>query len=158
MGRLMIGSALLAGASLFALPALAQAPSPDAKIPPIVTPVAPTATAAADALPDLAPGDDVAIACEAIERVADPSDVRVVLTIAAVPGDTQPGYKKILALNEKVTGSAVHLKVPNAPDLPNHTVNLSVYVVDKSNNKDCDAGQYRIVQTPAVATAVKPKG
>jgi len=156
----MFGSVLLAGASLLAVPAHAQAPSPDAKIPPIVSPVAPTATAkaAADALPDLAPGDDVAIACEAIERVADPSDVRVVLTIAAVPGDSQPGYKKILALNEKVTGSAVHLKVPNAPDLPNHTVNLSVYVVDKANNKDCDAGQYRIVQTPAVATAVKPKG
>lgn len=155
MGRLMFGSALLAGASLLALPAHAQAPSPDTKIPPIVTPVAPTPTT--DTLPDLAPGDDVAIACEAIERVADPSDVRVVLTIAAVPGDTSPGYKKILALNEKVTGSAVHLKVPNAPDLPNHTVNLSVYVVDQAQNKDCDAGQYRIVQTPAVAT-VKPKG
>ena len=104
-------------------------------------------------LPDLAPGDDVAIACEAIQRVADPSDVRVVLTIAAMPGDSSPGYKKILALNEKVTGSAVHLKVPNAPDLENHTVNLSVYVVDGASNNDCDGGQYRIVQTPAATVA-----
>ena len=106
--------------------------------------------------PDLALGEDVAIACDAIERVADPSDVRVVLTIAAEPGDTSPGYKKILAVNEKVTGSAVHLKVPNAPDLANHTVDLSVYVVDGPKNTDCEGGKYRVVQTP-LTTGVLPK-
>ncbi|HEX4293377.1 MAG TPA: hypothetical protein VHZ29_04525 [Rhizomicrobium sp.] len=148
MSKIWIGTAVLAGTALFAAPALAQTPNPTAKFTQIASPDNNT-----QALPDLAPGDDVAIACEAIERVADPSDVRVVLTIAAVPGDTSPGYKKILALNEKVTGSAVHLKVPNAPDLENHTVNLSVYVVDTGHSNDCEAGQYRIVQTPAVATA-----
>jgi len=159
MGRRTLGLALTAGTALAALPALAQAPSPDTRLKPIAVAAQPTPLAenTADAVPDLAPGDDVAIACDAIERVADPSDVRVVLTIAAVPGDSSPGYKKILALNEKVTGSAVHLKVPNAPDLANHTVNLNVYVVDQVHSKDCDAGQYRIVQQPAVA-AIKPKG
>ncbi len=157
MGRRTIALALMAGAALAALPAFAQAPTPETKFKPSPVAAQPAPTASADAVPDLAPGDDVAIACDAIERVADPSDVRVVLTIAAVPGDSSPGYKKILALNEKVTGSAVHLKVPNAPDLANHTINLNVYVVDQSHNKDCDAGQYRIVQTPAVV-AVKPNG
>jgi len=133
-------------AALAAGPAIAQAPLPGAKFTQIsVSPIG------ADA-PDLALGEDVAIACDAIERVADPSDVRVVLTIAAVPGDSSPGYKKILAVNEKVTGSAVHLKVPSAPDLENHTVNLSVYVVDGAQRNDCDGGQYRIVQTPPKAT------
>jgi hypothetical protein len=109
--------------------------------------------------PDLALGDDVAIACDAIERVADPSDVRVVLTIAAEPGDSSPGYRKILALNEKVTGSAVHLKVPNAPDLANHTVDLSVYVVDGPKNTDCDGGKYHVVQAPKpLTTGAQPKG
>ena len=148
MSKIWIGTAVLAGTALLAVPVLAQTPNPTAKFTQIASPDNNT-----QALPDLAPGDDVAIACEAIERVADPSNVRVVLTIAAVPGDTSPGYKKILALNEKVTGSAVHLKVPNAPDLENHTVNLSVYVVDTGHSNDCDAGQYRIVQTPAVVTA-----
>jgi hypothetical protein len=133
----------LATAALGAVPALAQTPAAGAKISQISVPASST-----EALPDLALGEDVAIACEAIERVADPSDVRVVLTIAAVPGDSSPGYKKILAVNEKVTGSAVHLKVPSAPDLENHTVNLSVYVVDGAHRNDCDGGQYRIVQTP----------
>ena len=148
MSKIWIGTAVLTATAMLAAPAFAQTPNPSAKFTQIASPDNNT-----EALPDLAPGDDVAIACEAIERVADPSNVRVVLTIAAVPGDTSPGYKKILALNEKVTGSAVHLKVPNAPDLENHTVNLSVYVVDTGHSNDCDAGQYRIVQTPAVATA-----
>lgn len=151
MGRIWIGAALLGGAAVLSAPVCAQTPNPNAKFTQIASPDNNT-----EALPDLAPGDDVAIACGPIERVADPSDVRVVLTIAAVPGDTSPGYKKILALNEKVTGSAVHLKVPNAPDLANHTVNLSVYVVDQAHNGDCDAGQYRIVQTPAVVKAPGP--
>jgi len=129
-------------AALAAGPAIAQAPLPGAKFSQISAP-----TNGIDA-PDLALGEDVAIACDAIERVADPSDVRVVLTIAAIPGDSSPGYKKILAVNEKVTGSAVHLKVPSAPDLENHTINLSVYVVDGAKHNDCDGGQYRIVQTP----------
>lgn len=148
MSKICIGTAVLAATAMLAAPALAQTPNPNAKFTQIASPDNNT-----EALPDLAPGDDVAIACEAIERVADPANVRVVLTIAAVPGDTSPGYKKILALNEKVTGSAVHLKVPNAPDLENHTVNLSVYVVDTGHSNDCDAGQYRIVQTPAVMKA-----
>ena len=151
MGRIWLGTAVLSGAALLAVSAVAQTPNPNAKFTHFASPDNNT-----EALPDLVPGDDVAIACEAIERVADPADVRVVLTIAAMPGDTSPGYKKILALNEKVTGSAVHLKVPNAPDLANHTVNLSVYVVDQTHNNDCDAGQYRIVQTPAVVKLPGP--
>ncbi|HVU20987.1 MAG TPA: hypothetical protein VHE09_09670 [Rhizomicrobium sp.] len=141
------GVAILAGAAFAAVPACAQTPAPTANTQQI------TANAPAD-VPSLMPGDDVAIACDAIERVADPSDVRVVLTIAALPGDTSPGYKKILALNEKVTASSVHLKVPNAPDLANHTVDLSVYVVNGPKNTDCEGGKYRVVQTPLTTGAV----
>jgi hypothetical protein len=143
MAMRMVLIATVVTVTLGVAPVLAQAPAPVAKIMQISAPANST-----EVPPDLALGEDVAIACDAIERVADPSDVRVVLTIAAVPGDTSPGYKKILAVNEKVTGSAVHLKVPSAPDLENHTVNLSVYVVDGARRNDCDGGQYRIVQTP----------
>jgi hypothetical protein len=152
MSAIRLGTVIFSGATLLIAPAFAQTPNPTARFPQFF--VAPEN--GVEPLPDLAPGDDVAIACEAIERVADPADVRVVLTIAAMPGDTSPGYKKILALNEKVTGSAVHLKVPNAPDLANHTVNMSVYVVDQTYNNDCDAGQYRIVQSPAVVKTPGP--
>jgi hypothetical protein len=146
------GVALIAGAALVASPVFAQTMLPKAKIQQINSP------ASGAGVPNLAPGDDVAIACDAIERVADPSDVHVVLTIAAVPGDTSPGYMKILALDQKVTGSAVHLKVPNAPDLANHTVDLAVYVVNGQKKNDCDGGNYRIVQTPLTGAPAKNPG
>jgi hypothetical protein len=148
MRSVLIGT--IAAAALVATQAAAQGTAPGATLTPIRVPVSVTRSEVPP--PDLALGEDVAIACDAIERVADPSDVRVVLTIAAVPGDSSPGYKKILAVNEKVMGSAVHLKVPSAPDLENHTVNLSVYVVDGAHRNDCDGGQYRIVQTPPKPT------
>ena len=148
MRKTWMGVAVCAGAMLAAVPAVAQTPIPPANIKQITSPDTQA--------PDLALGDEVAIACDAIERVADPSDVRVVLTIAAMPGETSTGYKKILALNEKVTGSAVHLKVPNAPDLANHTVDLSVYVVNGPKNTDCEGGKYRVVQTP-LTTGAPPK-
>jgi hypothetical protein len=152
MRRIWTGVLIAAGASLVASSALAQDSLPSDKVKQITAPDQ-------QPLPNLAPGDDVAIACEAIERVADPANVRVVLTIAAVPGDTSPGYRKILALNEKVTGSAVHLKVPNAPDLANHTVDLAVYIADGAKTNDCDGGKYRIVQTPlTTALPVKNPG
>ncbi len=149
MSKAWMGIAVFAGATFAAVSALAQAPSSTVKMQQI------TSGNPAD-VPSLAPGDEVAIACDAIERVADPSDVRVVLTIAALPGDTSPGYKKILALNEKVTASSVHLKMPDAPDLENHTVDLNVYVVNGPKNTDCEGGKYRVVQTP-LTTGALPK-
>ncbi|MEI9929812.1 MAG: hypothetical protein WDM89_04420 [Rhizomicrobium sp.] len=143
------------GAALLAVlcsvqPALAQAPAPASPQSPLTVTVSskPLPTGEVLDVPPLSPGDDVTIACDAIERVADPSDVRVVLTIAAIPGDSSPGYKKILALNEKVTASSVHLKVPNAPDLANHTVDLSVYVVNGPQHTDCDGGNIASCRRP----------
>jgi len=48
----------------------------------------------------------------------------------------------------KFTQISVPIVSADAPDLENHTVNLSVYVVDGAHRNDCDGGQYRIVQTP----------
>lgn len=150
MHKSRVGLAVLTGAAFAVAPAFAQGPAPAVKVQQT------EGVAVAYDAPALAPGDEVTIACDAIERVADPSDVRVVLTIAAIPGDSTPGYKKILALNEKVTASSVRLKVPDAPDLANHTVDLSVYVVDGPKRTDCDGGKYRVVQTP-LTTGAAPK-
>lgn len=150
MRKLWIGTAVLASVMFAAVPAFAQMPAPEK------FKQATTTDAGAQPLSDLAPGDDLAIACDAIEKVDDPSDVRVVLTIAAVPGDTMPGYKKVLAVGEAISGSTVRLKVPDAPDLGNHTVNLSVYVVNGAKNSNCDGGDYRIVQTAPIPISRNP--
>ena len=96
-------------------------------------------------VPIVAPGEEIGIACDALEVTAPDNDVRVVLTISAAPTDApSPGYKKVLATNEELTKGAVHVRIPEMPDLANHTVNVNVYVVNAAGSHNCDAGHMRI--------------
>jgi hypothetical protein len=72
--------------------------------------------------------------------------VRVVLTISAQPGDIGPGYRKVLATDEQVANGAVRVRIPMAPDLVDHTVNVNVYVVGDKSTQSCDAGHMKIVR------------
>ena len=118
-----------------ALTAVAQLPS-----------AATTATAKSEArpYPDVTPGDKIMIACDAVEKRAADSDVRVVLTISAVPGETEPAYAKVLATDEQLLKEAVRVRIPELPSLEDHTVGLDVYVVGSANAEHCDAGHMKI--------------
>jgi hypothetical protein len=94
--------------------------------------------------PDVTPGDNIMIACDAVEKRAADSDVRVVLTISAVPGETTPGYAKVLATDESLLKDAVRVRIPELPSLEDHTVGLDVYVVGAANDEHCDAGHMKI--------------
>lgn len=94
--------------------------------------------------PDVTPGDNIVIACDAVEKRASDSDVRVVLTISAVPGETTPGYAKVLATDEQVLKDAVRVRIPQLPSLEDHTVGLDVYVVGSANAEHCDGGHMKI--------------
>ena len=112
-------------------------------------PAAATATAAAPQnepkpYPDVTPGDNIMIACDAVEKRAADSDVRVVLTISAVPGEAAPGYAKVLATDEQLLKDAVRVRIPQLPSLEDHTVGLDVYVVGSANDEHCDAGHMKI--------------
>jgi len=144
MRKVWLAGVAFVAAAAMPVAAFAQTPSIDSK----ADQAAPVDNSSAP-LPDLAPGDDVAIACDPIKMAVDPSDVRVVLTIAAEPTDVQTGYKKVMAVDQKVENGAVHVKVPDAPGLENHTVDLKIYVVDGARSHDCDGGDYRIVRAPA---------
>jgi hypothetical protein len=129
----------LAGATalLLAAPAFAQTPN--------LTPATIVTSAPADAaVPTVLPGDDIAIACEALSKSDANSDVRVVLTISAMPGDTKPGIKRVMATNEEISKGAVRVRVPTVSELDDQTVNLNVYVVDEKGAKSCDAGHVKI--------------
>ena len=93
--------------------------------------------------PDVIPGDNIMIACDAVEKRAADSDVRVVLTISAMPGETAPGYAKVLATDELLLKDAVRVRIPQLPSLEDHTVGLDVYVVGAAN-EHCDAGHMKI--------------
>jgi hypothetical protein len=94
--------------------------------------------------PDVTPGDNIVIACDAVEKRALDSDVRVVLTISAVPGETAPGYAKVLATDEQLLKDAVRVRIPQLASLEDHTVGLDVYVVGATNAEHCDAGHMKI--------------
>ena len=99
----------------------------------------------AENVPDVAPGDELSIACGAIEHRDANSDVRVVLTIAAVPNESSPGFKKILATDEHLGKYGVVVRIPDVPDLADHTVDVNVYVVDGGPPQGCDAGRVKVV-------------
>jgi len=90
------------------------------------------------------PGDEIAIACAALDYTAPANDVRVVLTVSAEPSDAPTGYKKVLATDEQLLTGAVRVKIPNVPDLENHTVDLNVYVVNADGSQACSGGQMKI--------------
>jgi hypothetical protein len=98
----------------------------------------------ASAFPDLSPGDNIEIACEAVEKRAADSDVRVVLTISAMPGESAPGYQKVLATDELLLKDAVRVRIPHLSTLEDHTVGLDVYVVGTTTAEHCDGGQVKI--------------
>jgi hypothetical protein len=97
-------------------------------------------------IPIVSPGEQIGIACDALSVAQQDSDVRVVLTISAAPGDASSGYNKVLATDQQVSKGAVHVKVPNTPDIANHVYDMSVYVMDPKGSQSCDAGPVKVTQ------------
>ena len=93
-------------------------------------------------IPTVNRGDQLAIGCKDIK--SPKSNVSVVLSIANAPGEGDTGYGAVLATQQKVAPRAVRVRVPDAPDLANHTVNVKVYVSDAGGIRACDAGRVRI--------------
>jgi hypothetical protein len=137
--KIWAGVALLLATS-FAIPASAQVPMQTAS----ATAVAGLGSGS-EIVPSVEPGDEIVVACAPIEQRDTNSDVRVVLTIAATPSDVPPGFKKVLATEEQVGQYGVTVRVPSVPELPDHTVNLNVYVIGQSASRDCDGGHLRVV-------------
>lgn len=144
MRKTFVAAAALGAGLLAAGPALANGKAP---LPTKIDHYAPLA-ADDEVLPVVTPGEEIGIACDALEYTAPDNDVRVVLTISAKPSDVAPapGYKKVLATNEQLTKGAVRVRIPDTPDLVNHIVAVSVYVVHGDAARNCDAGHMRIAE------------
>jgi hypothetical protein len=136
-----IGVTALVATALAAGPAFANGPAGSAPKVERYAPLSPQD----EVVPVVAPGEEIGIACDALQYTAPNNDVRVVLTISATPpADRKLGYKKVLATNEELTKGAVRVRIPEVPELENHTVNVNVYVVNETGSKNCDAGHMRI--------------
>jgi len=129
----------LCGVALAAVPALAGEAAP------ATASTYPELGPDDEVVPVVAPGEEIGIACAALGAAAPSTDVRVVLTISSAPTDAPaPGYRKVLATNERLLKGAVKVTIPNLADLDDRTVNVDVYVVDGDGAHNCDAGTMRI--------------
>jgi hypothetical protein len=133
--RILAGIAVL----MLTTPPMAGAATLGA-LPSSITPFVPTD----EIVPSVMPGDQIAIACGALEQRSAESDVRVVLTISAIPGESVTGFKKVLATDAQLLKDAVRVRIPTVPDLADHTIDVNVYVVDDKGSQQCNAGHMKI--------------
>jgi hypothetical protein len=99
-----------------------------------------------EVIPVVAPGDQIGVACGPLQIAQKDSDVRVVLTVSAKPGDKDSGYGKVLATEQKVAAGSVHVTVPDLPDISDHVYDLTVYVMGTKGAQSCDAGHVEVAQ------------
>ena len=112
------------------------------------TAITPYLSGGDEVVPSVTPGDQIAIACDALQNRTANSDVRVVLTISAIPGETDTDYTKVLATDEQLLKDSVRVRIPTVPELDDHTVDVNVYVVGDSGEQRCRAGHMKISQLP----------
>lgn len=93
-------------------------------------------------LPSAIRGQFLGVACAKVELAAAEA-VQVVLYLA--PNEKPTGYKGVLATEQTVTPGTVHVRVPDMPELADHTVRVQVYYMDTGGRHTCDAGKVRIV-------------
>jgi hypothetical protein len=97
--------------------------------------------AKASSLPVAKRGQYLGVACTDIEQ-ADRDAVRVIMSFAK--GEA-PGYGGVLATEMTITDDTVHVRVPDTPDIADHTMRVKVFYVDTKGRHACDAGKVKIV-------------
>ena len=103
----------------------------------------PSDTQAGGEVPTLSRGEQFGVNCGCMGG-APHSDVRVVLNLSSEPDQTPTGYKKLLATDQRIDHGALRVRVPDAPGLANHTVDIEIYVVGRDGARTCNAGKVRI--------------
>ncbi len=88
-------------------------------------------------------GAKLAIACDGVDLTAM-SDVRVVLNVSQ-SGAKKLGYQGVLVTDQSVADGKLQIRVPDAPDFANNTVDVKVFMPSGDSAKSCDAGKLRVV-------------
>ena len=104
----------------------------------------PSDTQAGGDVPTVARGETFGVNCSCIGNSMDATHARVVLNVSSEPGQAPTGYTKLLATDQRMENGALRVRVPDAPGLANHTVDIEVYVVARDGAHACNAGKLKI--------------
>jgi len=90
------------------------------------------------------PGGAFDIVGDCLNMARSSRDVRVVLALAEKPTAASAGYRTVLATEQAIDDNALHVRVPEMPEMSHHTYRVKVFAVDSEAPSTCDAGQIRI--------------
>lgn len=90
------------------------------------------------------PGDAFDIVGNCLDMARSSHDVRVVLQLAGKPDKASMGYREVLATEQHLGKTALQVRVPEMPEMANHTFRVKVFVLDSATPGTCEAGQIRV--------------
>lgn len=88
-------------------------------------------------------GDGFDIVGDCLVLARSSRDVRVVLQLNDKPASSV-GYSSVLVTEQKLDENALHVRVPEMPEMSHHTYKVRVFAVDSESPSTCEAGQIRI--------------
>jgi hypothetical protein len=110
--------------------------------PALAFPAAITDPPAGGGAPDMRRGEVLVVACPNIETI--PADaVEVVLYPSR--DDTSSGVGGVLVTEHTIAPGAVHVRLPDIPDLRNHFVRVQVFYLSAGAKHSCDAGRIHLL-------------
>ncbi len=90
------------------------------------------------------PGDAFDIVGDCLDMARSSRDVRVVLQLAGKTDKASMGYREVLATEQHLSKTVLQVRVPEMPEMANHTFRVKVFVLDSATPGTCEAGQIRI--------------
>jgi len=98
---------------------------------------------------DVRPGQTVTITGDCLARMPSADNLRVVLTMAAGADGTDPGYRAVVATDQRISEGALQVRVPDMPEAENHVFQVKIFRLDEQAPQICEAGSIRIGAQPA---------
>jgi len=93
---------------------------------------------------DVKPGETVTITGDCVARVPSADDLRVVLTTATGADGTAPGYRAVVATDQRMADGSLQVRVPDVPEAENHVFQVKIFRLDDKPPQICEAGAIRI--------------
>jgi hypothetical protein len=92
---------------------------------------------------EVQPGSTFVITGECVAQVQSADNLRVVLTFADT-NPVLPGYRSVVATDQKIDAVGLAVRVPDLPEAANRVFSVKVFRLGEESPEMCNAGSIRI--------------